>query len=55
MSESSCPAPSVVQGDRCTDNSVTSPLGGGLGVICGRGRLMNCYCHPVSLQDQFYM
>lgn len=29
MSESSCPAPSVVRGDRCTDNSVTSPSGGG--------------------------
>lgn len=27
MSESSCPAPSVVRGDRCTDNSVTSPSG----------------------------
>lgn len=29
MSESSCPAPSVVRGDRGTDNSVTSPWGGG--------------------------
>lgn len=28
MSESSCPAPSVVRGDCCTDNSVTSPSGG---------------------------
>lgn len=51
-------APSVVQGDRCTDNGVTSPPQGGGGqrqVICGQGRLMNCYCHPVSLQDQFCM
>lgn len=28
MSKSSCPAPSVVGGDRCTDNGVTFPLGG---------------------------
>lgn len=29
MSEGSCPAPSVVRGDRRTDNGVTSPPGGG--------------------------